>query len=77
MSARRERTKWLYISVSAAMTMLNVVNPNFWERKIVYRTNVLPVRSCSRNGYELCRLDLIDSTLATHDIHSTSKRHKQ
>ena len=52
-----ERTEWLYICVSAAMTMQNVVNPTFWERKSEYRTDVLPVRSCSRNGYELCRLE--------------------
>ena len=31
-----ERTKWLYISVSAAMAMQNVVNPTFWERKSEY-----------------------------------------
>ena len=53
-----ERTKWLCISVSAAMTMQNVVNPTFWERKSEYRTDVLPVRPCSRNGYEWCRLKL-------------------
>ena len=47
-----ERTKWLYISVSAAMTMQNVVNPTFGERKSEYRTDVLPVGPCSRNGYE-------------------------
>ena len=51
-----ERTKWLYISVSAAMAMQNVVNPTFWERKSEYRTDVLPVWPCSRNGYELCRI---------------------
>ena len=47
-----ERAEWLYISVSAAMTMQNVVNPTFWERKSEYRTDVLPVGPCSRNGYE-------------------------
>ena len=54
-----ERTKWLYISVSAAMTMQNVVNPTFWERKSEYRTDVLSVGPCSRNGYELCRLKAV------------------
>ena len=49
------------------MTMQNVVNPTFWERKSEYRTDVLPVWHCSRNGYELCRLgtDTINS-----DIHA-------
>ena len=63
-----ERTKWLYISVSAAMTMQNVVNPTFWERKNEYRTDVLSVGPCSRNGYELCRLSQFETMRGFRNI---------
>ena len=62
----------MYISVSAAMTMQNVVNPTFWERESKYRTDVLPVWPCSRNGYELCRINVRTTTVSREIVRNSN-----